>query len=136
MLLCETAQGFWLVGVLLGWALAFRAGLGIRGLWIGIASGDSTAGAHCTVGVSAGRNWLPYLRSHPSLYGSLLLMPCRLARNYKAARLQTLKLACPLSNLSDSAQHYARICELGQGGAAGHGEAGGHAGASGGGQGR
>ena len=38
-------QGFWLVGVLLGWALAFRVGLGIQGLWIGIASGDSTAGA-------------------------------------------------------------------------------------------
>ena len=37
-------QGFWLVGVLLGWALAFKAGMGIRGLWIGIASGDSTAG--------------------------------------------------------------------------------------------
>ena len=43
--LCEPMQGFWLVGVLLGWALAFRVGLGIRGLWIGIASGDSTAGA-------------------------------------------------------------------------------------------
>lgn len=35
---------FWLMGVFLGYMLTFRAGLGVRGLWIGIMSGDFTAG--------------------------------------------------------------------------------------------
>lgn len=39
---------FWLMGVFLGYMLTFRAGLGVRGLWIGIMSGDFTAGAILT----------------------------------------------------------------------------------------
>jgi hypothetical protein len=34
-------QGFWLLGVLLGYFLTFHHGMGVRGLWIGIASGDT-----------------------------------------------------------------------------------------------
>ncbi|KAJ9505927.1 hypothetical protein QJQ45_017040, partial [Haematococcus lacustris] len=35
--------GFWLCGVLLGYLLCFHAGLGVLGLWIGVASGDTVA---------------------------------------------------------------------------------------------
>ena len=37
-------QGFWLVGVTLSWALAFKVPMGVIGLWIGTAVGDSTCG--------------------------------------------------------------------------------------------
>lgn len=43
-----TVLAFWLMGVFLGYMLTFRAGLGVRGLWIGIMSGDFTAGADLT----------------------------------------------------------------------------------------
>lgn len=42
-LMVTNLVGFWLLGVLLGYMLTFRVGLGIRGLWIGIASGDTAA---------------------------------------------------------------------------------------------
>ncbi|KAL6751937.1 mate-domain-containing protein, partial [Haematococcus lacustris] len=35
--------GFWLCGVLLGYLLCFHAGLGVLGLWVGVASGDTVA---------------------------------------------------------------------------------------------
>ena len=42
--------GFWVVGFTSGWALTFKAGLGLSGIWIGILSGVTTTGmplAYC-----------------------------------------------------------------------------------------
>lgn len=36
--------GFWVVGFTSGWALTFKAGLGLSGIWIGILSGVTTTG--------------------------------------------------------------------------------------------
>ena len=36
--------GFWMVGFTSGWALTFKAGLGLSGIWIGILSGVTTTG--------------------------------------------------------------------------------------------
>jgi MATE family multidrug resistance protein len=40
-----TLFAYWLVGLPLGWVLAFRAGLGARGMWIGMIGGLTVAGA-------------------------------------------------------------------------------------------
>eukprot|EP00983_Pelagomonas_calceolata_P097315 1158231-Pelagomonas_calceolata.AAC.11 len=42
--------GFWLCGVLLGAFLCFKAGMGVIGLWWGIASGDTVTGASMLLG--------------------------------------------------------------------------------------
>ncbi|KAG2486121.1 hypothetical protein HYH03_015216 [Edaphochlamys debaryana] len=42
--------GFWLVGVLLAWLLCFHAGMGLNGLWTGIAAGDM---ATCVLNLAA-----------------------------------------------------------------------------------
>ena len=36
--------GFWMVGFTMGWALTFKAGLGLSGIWLGILSGVTTTG--------------------------------------------------------------------------------------------
>ncbi len=37
--------GFWMVGFTMGWALTFKAGLGLSGIWLGILGGVTTTGA-------------------------------------------------------------------------------------------
>jgi MATE family multidrug resistance protein len=44
LLMAYNLVGFWVCGVLLGALLCFKAGLGMQGLWIGIASGDTITG--------------------------------------------------------------------------------------------
>ena len=39
--------GFWMVGFTMGWALTFKAGLGLSGIWLGILSGVTTTGMPC-----------------------------------------------------------------------------------------
>lgn len=36
--------GFWMVGFTMGWALTFKAGLGLSGIWLGILGGVTTTG--------------------------------------------------------------------------------------------
>lgn len=36
--------GFWMVGFTMGWALTFKARLGLSGIWLGILSGVTTTG--------------------------------------------------------------------------------------------
>ncbi|GLC56361.1 hypothetical protein PLESTB_001096400 [Pleodorina starrii] len=36
--------GFWVCGVLLGYLLCFKAGMGVKGLWAGISTGDTATG--------------------------------------------------------------------------------------------
>lgn len=43
-LMVYNIAGFWVCGVLLGYLLCFKAGLGVVGLWWGIASGDTVTG--------------------------------------------------------------------------------------------
>lgn len=40
--------GFWAVGFVLGWALAFKADLGLSGIWLGILSGSLVVGMALT----------------------------------------------------------------------------------------
>lgn len=40
--------GFWVVGVALGYALTFRAGLGLAGIWLGTLTGASLVGMRTT----------------------------------------------------------------------------------------
>ena len=47
-LMCA-AVGFWLCGVLLGAFLCFKTDLGLIGLWVGIASGDTITGGMRTL---------------------------------------------------------------------------------------
>ena len=42
--------GFWVVGFTSGWALTFKAGLGLSGIWIGILSGVTTTGLSSDLG--------------------------------------------------------------------------------------
>ncbi|GLI60793.1 hypothetical protein VaNZ11_003027 [Volvox africanus] len=44
--------GFWVCGVLLGYLLCFKAGLGLNGLWAGISSGDTATGIMNLVAMS------------------------------------------------------------------------------------
>ncbi len=45
--------GFWMVGFTTGWALTFKAGLGLSGIWLGILSGVTTTGQFpCLTAVS------------------------------------------------------------------------------------
>ena len=39
------AVGYWVIGVPLAWALAFKAGLGVRGFWLGVGVGAATQAA-------------------------------------------------------------------------------------------
>ena len=41
--------GFWVVGFTIGWALTFKAGLGLSGIWLGILSGVTTTGTPSTL---------------------------------------------------------------------------------------
>jgi Na+-driven multidrug efflux pump len=43
LLMVYNLIGFWLMGVLLGYFLTFQVGMGLKGLWIGISCGDSSA---------------------------------------------------------------------------------------------
>ncbi len=43
LVLCNIA-GFWVIGTLTGWSLAFPAKLGVSGLWIGINAGVFACG--------------------------------------------------------------------------------------------
>ena len=49
-------MGFWAVGFTLSWALTFKAGLGLSGIWLGILSGSTFVGQspHC---VSINHMW-------------------------------------------------------------------------------
>ena len=38
--------GFWAAGFTLGWALTFKAGLGLSGVWLGILSGSAVVGMY------------------------------------------------------------------------------------------
>lgn len=79
--------GFWVVGFTSGWALTFKAGLGLSGIWIGILSGVTTTGtpfvhtplpvpiAHCPLPIAL---QLPL----PLLTGSMLVCQGRLLRRY------------------------------------------------------
>ncbi|GIL81052.1 hypothetical protein Vretimale_9243 [Volvox reticuliferus] len=44
--------GFWVCGVLMGYLLCFKAGLGLNGLWAGISSGDTATGIMNLVAMS------------------------------------------------------------------------------------
>ncbi|KAA6429172.1 MAG: hypothetical protein FRX49_00568 [Trebouxia sp. A1-2] len=39
--------GFWMVGFTMGWALTFKAGLGLSGIWLGILGGVTTTAVLC-----------------------------------------------------------------------------------------
>ena len=43
LVLCNIT-GFWVIGTLTGWSLAFPAKLGVSGLWIGINAGVFACG--------------------------------------------------------------------------------------------
>ena len=48
--------GFWVVGFTSGWALTFKAGLGLSGIWIGIVSGVTTTGMPSAIAHSCHAN--------------------------------------------------------------------------------
>lgn len=47
--------GFWAVGFTTGWALTFKAHMGLFGIWLGILSGVSTTGILWHHGTLRGR---------------------------------------------------------------------------------
>ena len=57
LVLCNVL-GFWIIGTLTGWSLAFPAHLGVSGLWIGIIAGVCSCGRPCkTPGSIAQDQW-------------------------------------------------------------------------------
>ena len=66
--------GFWMVGFTMGWALTFKAGLGLSGIWLGILGGVTTTGdLPSNVSITPKHFSLPWhkLQSLNLLYGIL-----------------------------------------------------------------
>ncbi|DBA94578.1 hypothetical protein WJX77_010461 [Trebouxia sp. C0004] len=84
--------GFWMVGFTMGWALTFKAGLGLSGIWLGILGGVTTTAVLCFGSMlqvdwqeearKARRRWLDAHKEvaaggllHPALSGTDLEQP-------------------------------------------------------------
>ena len=94
---CNVA-GFWVIGTLTGYLLAFNAHLGVSGLWIGINAGVFSCGElpFCVV---------PHMYCSANgfaLYFSFSLLPCHLSPRINFIQTQAqLRQLCALHDLPE-----------------------------------